>query len=231
MNNIKVIFMRHGESEWNQSNQFTGWQDVLLSKKGKKEAITAGKILKKNGFSFRHAYTSMLTRAICTLWYVLETLQEPWVPVEKSWKLNERHYGALEGLNKKKITDTYGEKQIQLWRRSFIHTPPSLEITDKRYPGYDRRYISLNKKDIPTSESLENTYNRVIPYWKNFILPMIKNKKNIIVVAHGNSLRALIKYLNNISHDNIINLNVSTGTPIVYEFSETLCPLNYYYLK
>ncbi|WP_075431920.1 2,3-diphosphoglycerate-dependent phosphoglycerate mutase [Buchnera aphidicola] len=231
MNKIKVIFMRHGESEWNQSNQFTGWQDVSLSEKGKQEASSAGRLLKKHGFSFNYAYTSMLSRAIYTLWHVLEVLDELWIPIKKSWKLNERHYGALEGLNKKKIQDTYSKEQIQLWRRSFIHTPPALNITDKRYPGYDRKYISLCENEIPKSESLENTYHRVIPYWKNIIIPMIKNKKNIIVVAHGNSLRALIKYLNNIDNDNIINLNISTGIPIVYEFSENLCPLNYYYLK
>ncbi|AEH39781.1 phosphoglycerate mutase [Buchnera aphidicola (Cinara tujafilina)] len=231
MNKIKVIFMRHGESEWNQSNQFTGWQDVLLSKKGIQEAQIAGKLLKKNGFFFDYAYTSMLSRAIYTLWYILKILKETWIPIKKSWQLNERHYGALEGLNKKKIRSIYSKEQIQLWRRSFLHTPPALDIKDTRYPGYDRRYITLNKNELPVSESLENTYNRVIPYWKNVILPTIKDKKKIIVVAHGNSLRALIKYLNNINNDNIINLNISTGAPIVYEFSDTLCPLNYYYLK
>lgn len=231
MSNIKVVFMRHGESEWNQLNQFTGWQDISLSKKGKQEALNAGKILKKNGFHFDQAYTSVLNRSINTLWCVLKVLRTLWVPVKKSWQLNERHYGALEGLNKKKVVIEYGAEQIKLWRRSFVHTPPHLEKKDSRYPGFDRRYSKIDKKNIPTSESLKDTSKRVIAYWNNVIIPKIKNNNKVIVIAHGNSLRALIKYLNNINQNDIIKLNISTGTPIVYEFSDNLKPLKYSYLQ
>lgn len=230
MNIKKVVLMRHGESKWNQLNQFTGWKDIKLSKKGKEEAKNAAEILKKNHFDFDIAYTSVLKRAIHTLWILLDRLDHSWIPVYKSWRLNERHYGALEGLNKATTVKKYGKKQVLLWRRSFSISPPSLNILENYDLKHDRKYKALQEIDLPKSESLEMTFNRVIPFWKNTIVPQIKKNKNIIIVAHGNSLRALIKHLNKINDIEIANLNISTGSPIVYEFSNEMKPLRYFYL-
>ncbi|VFP88313.1 2,3-bisphosphoglycerate-dependent phosphoglycerate mutase [Buchnera aphidicola (Cinara piceae)] len=230
MNIKKIILMRHGESKWNQLNKFTGWKDINLSKKGKKEALNAAKLLKKNHFSFDIAYTSVLKRAIKTTWIILDYLNHMWIPVYKSWKLNERNYGSLEGLNKEETTKKYGEKQVQLWRRSFTTLPPCLNTQEYNNLINNKKYKKLKKNEIPTSESLEKTFNRVIPFWKSKIIPQIKKNKNIIIIAHGNSLRALIKYLNKINDNDIINLDISTGSPIVYEFSSENKPIRYYYL-
>ncbi|ABJ90658.1 2,3-diphosphoglycerate-dependent phosphoglycerate mutase [Buchnera aphidicola] len=230
MKKKKIILMRHGESKWNKLNKFTGWQDIGLTKNGKKEAKLAAKLIKKNNFIFDIAYTSILKRAIYTLWIILKKTNQIWIPVYKSWKLNERNYGALEGLNKEKIKKKYGDEQVQLWRRSFTVCPPNLNISNKYHPIYDIKYKKLKKHELPTSESLEMTFNRVIPFWEFKILPQLEKNKNILIVAHGNSLRALIKYLGNISDSDIIDLDISTGKPLVYEFSNTNKPLKYYYL-
>ncbi|VFP78188.1 2,3-bisphosphoglycerate-dependent phosphoglycerate mutase [Buchnera aphidicola (Cinara cuneomaculata)] len=230
MNNKKIVLMRHGESQWNQLNQFTGWKDIKLSEKGKKEALYAAKLLKKNKFFFDIAYTSVLKRAIHTLWIILKKLNHMWIPVYKSWKLNERNYGSLEGLNKKETLKKYGKKQVQLWRRSFTECPPQKNFSEIQYIINNRKYKKLKKENIPYSESLEMTFNRVIPFWKSTIVPQMKKNKNIIIIAHGNSLRALIKYLNQINDIDIEKLDISTGSPIVYEFSQDIQPLNYYYL-
>ncbi|HMI76977.1 MAG TPA: 2,3-diphosphoglycerate-dependent phosphoglycerate mutase [Buchnera sp. (in: enterobacteria)] len=228
---IKLILIRHGESTWNKLNKFTGWKDVNLSIQGKIEAKLAGQLLKSKGFSFDYAYTSMLKRAIHTLWYILKDLNQSWIPVEKSWCLNERHYGSLQGLNKLETEKKYGSEQVKKWRRSFNTIPPKLALSDHRFPGNDIRYANLNNSQLPTAESLECTVKRVVPYWKNHILPNLKNNKKIIIVAHGNSLRALIKYLDNIDNDSILDLDIPTGTPIVYEFNEKYQPIKYFYLK
>lgn len=230
MKTTKIILMRHGESQWNQLNQFTGWQDPKLSKNGIIESIKAANKLKKNGFIFDLAYTSILKRAISTLWNILEVLDQLWIPVYKSWQLNERNYGALEGLNKEDTIKKYGLKQVTLWRRSFDISPPALESFDPRNPIYDKKYQLIKENNIPKTESLKDTMKRVIPYWENIILPELKNKKKIILVAHGNSLRALIKYLNNISDEDIVKFDIPTGSPIIYEFSKNIEPLKYFYL-
>ncbi|WP_343126361.1 2,3-diphosphoglycerate-dependent phosphoglycerate mutase [Buchnera aphidicola] len=225
-----IVLIRHGESKWNQLNQFTGWQDVDLSKNGKKEAyLAAQKIFQKKIF-FEISYTSVLKRAIHTLWIILKYLNQSWIPIQNHWKLNERNYGALEGLNKENILKKYGDKQIQLWRRSFKSLPPKLTQEDLRYPGYDKKYFFLKKKQLPLSESLEMTLKRVQQCWKDFIFPELKKKKNILIVAHGNSLRALIKYLNNMTDVEILNFEIPTGKPIIYEFSNNFIPLKYSYL-
>ncbi|VFP81487.1 2,3-diphosphoglycerate-dependent phosphoglycerate mutase [Buchnera aphidicola] len=230
MNIKKIILMRHGESKWNQLNKFTGWKDIKLSKRGKKEARDAAKLLKKNNFSFDIAFTSLLQRAIKTTYIILSYLNCMWIPVHKSWKLNERNYGSLEGLNKEETIKKYGKKQVQLWRRSFKIFPPSLNIKDFNNLKSDQKYKKLKENEIPTSESLEKTFNRVIPFWKSKIIPQLNKNKNIIIIAHGNSLRALIKYLNKINDTDITNLDISTGSPIIYEFSSENKPIRYYYL-
>lgn len=230
MSSTKLVLIRHGESEWNQENRFTGWTDVELSEKGRAEAQEAGKLLKEAGFSFDFAYTSVLKRAIHTLWGVLDQLDQAWLPVEKSWKLNERHYGALQGLDKSETAAKYGEDQVKLWRRGFAITPPALEKTDARYPGNDARYKGLTEAQLPLTESLALTIDRVVPYWKEVILPRVKSGERVIIAAHGNSLRALVKYLDNISDDAIIDLNIPTGVPLVYEFDENMKPIKNYYL-
>jgi len=227
----KLILMRHGESMWNKLNKFTGWKDIDLSIQGKQEAKLSGQLLKSKGFSFDYAYTSMLKRAIHTLWYILKDLNQSWIPIEKAWQLNEKHYGALQGLNKIETEKKYGAKQVQLWRRSFDTIPPKLALSDKRFPGNDPRYSTLNINQLPVSESLELTCKRVAPYWEKKILPNLKKNKKIIIVAHGNSLRALIKYLDNIDNNKILNLDIPTGTPIVYEFNEKYQPIRHFYLK
>ncbi|QCI23842.1 2,3-diphosphoglycerate-dependent phosphoglycerate mutase [Buchnera aphidicola (Macrosiphoniella sanborni)] len=231
MKNNKIILIRHGQSEWNELNKFTGWHDAKLSEKGKQEAKFAAFLLKTEKFSFDFAYTSVLKRAIHTLQYILDELNQNWLPVEKSWRLNERHYGALEGLNKDEVTKKYGEEQVLIWRRSFNIKPPQIDIQDKRFPGNDLRYANLNKSDIPIGESLENTAKRVIPYWNEVIYPKLKNNKKILIVAHGNSLRALIQYLNKINNQDIIELNIPTAKPIILEFDKNYSPTKWYYLK
>lgn len=226
----KIVLLRHGESEWNKENRFTGWTDVPLSEKGLLEAQSAGKVLKEKGFVFDKAYTSVLKRAIKTLWSVLEEMDLMWIPVENSWKLNERHYGALQGLNKAETAARYGDEQVKIWRRSYETRPPLLEKSDKRYPGNDPRYAGLEEKEIPLGECLADTVARVIPYWERHIAPQIKAGRNLIIVAHGNSIRAMVKYLDNVSDKEILELNIPTGIPLVYELDKELNPIRHYYL-
>ncbi|MDD3064779.1 MAG: 2,3-diphosphoglycerate-dependent phosphoglycerate mutase [Endomicrobiaceae bacterium] len=226
----KIVLIRHGESTWNKENRFTGWTDVDLSEKGVQEAITAGQQLKKDGFDFDLAYTSVLKRAIKTLNNVLEQMDLLWIPVKKSWTLNERHYGILQGLNKSEMAKQYGEEKVKMWRRSYDIPPEPLAESDPRYAGNDKRYKDLDKKDIPLTECLKDTVARVLPFWNSEIVPNIKAGKKIIIAAHGNSLRALIKYLDNISDGDIVNLNLPTAMPLVYELDENLKPVKSYYV-
>ncbi len=226
----KVVLLRHGESEWNKLNLFTGWTDVDLSEKGIEEAHQAGRVLKQEGYTFDIAFTSVLKRAIKTLYIALEEMDLMWIPVIKSWRLNERHYGALQGLNKAETAEKYGMEKVKLWRRSYDVPPPPLDENDERYPGKDPRYKDLDKKDIPLTESLKLTVERFLPYWHETIAPTIKSGKKVIIAAHGNSLRALVKYLDNISDEDIVELNIPTGIPLVYELDENLKPINHYYL-
>jgi 2,3-bisphosphoglycerate-dependent phosphoglycerate mutase len=227
---IKLVLLRHGESEWNRENRFTGWYDVDLSDKGEKESRSAGALLKKEGFVFDIAYTSVLKRAIRTLWNVLDGMDLLWIPVTKDWRLNERHYGALQGLNKAETAQQHGEEQVLVWRRSYDTPPPPLEKTDSRYPGNDPRYAALAEDDVPLTECLKDTVSRVLPFWLEEIAPEIKAGKKVIIAAHGNSLRALVKYLDSISDEDIVGLNIPTGVPLVYELDDDLKPLNSYYL-
>ena len=224
---IKLVLVRHGESVWNKENKFTGWTDVELSDNGIKEAIDAGKILKEKGFSFDIAFTSVLKRANDTLTYILKELNEDNIEIRRSWRLNERHYGALQGLNKDEMRAKYGEEQVHIWRRSYDVQPPALNNKDERYLEMKNKYVEY----VPHTECLKDTVERVIPYWNSDILPMIKGGKNVIIVAHGNSLRGLIKYLDNISDEEIINLEIETGNPICYELNDELIPIKHYYLK
>ncbi|MXP56297.1 2,3-diphosphoglycerate-dependent phosphoglycerate mutase [Pantoea sp. Mhis] len=230
MHTTKLVLIRHGESEWNKENRFTGWYDVDLSDKGRNEAKIAGKLL-KDKFIFNYAYTSLLKRAIHTLWYILDELDLAWLPVEKTWRLNERHYGALQGLNKTETIEKYGDKQVQKWRRGFMDLPPALNSNNQHYSGYDQRYESISNEQLPTTESLALTMNRVIPFWEKNIFPRIKNNEQIIIVAHGNSLRALIKHIDHINEDKISELNIPTGIPIVYFFNKNFVPIKHYYLN
>ncbi|AJS60508.1 2,3-diphosphoglycerate-dependent phosphoglycerate mutase [Paenibacillus sp. IHBB 10380] len=227
---FKVILVRHGESVWNEENRFTGWTDVDLTKKGVLEAIKAGKLLREHNYSFDIAYTSVLKRAIKTLDYILEETDLLWIPIIKSWKLNERHYGALQGLNKQETAIKYGEEQVMIWRRSFDVPPLPITAEDDRYPKRDLRYKELTDLEIPLGESLETTIERVIPYWEQEIIPQIKAGKHVMIVAHGNSLRALMKYIENISSEDIMDLNIPTGVPIVYELDDNLKPLERHFL-
>jgi len=227
---IKLVLIRHGESVWNNENRFTGWTDVDLSENGLIEARKAGQILKKNGYTFDLAYTSVLKRAIRTLWIVLHEMDLMWIPVYKSWKLNERHYGALQGLNKAETAQKYGDEQVHKWRRYVDVRPPELLKTDDRYPGMEPKYKALREEEIPTTESLEDTVKRVMVEWFQEILPQIKQGKKVIISAHGNTLRALVKHLDNISSDNIVSLNIPTGIPLVYELDDNLKPIRHYYL-
>ncbi|MDD5583996.1 MAG: 2,3-diphosphoglycerate-dependent phosphoglycerate mutase [Candidatus Omnitrophica bacterium] len=222
---IKLVLLRHGESIWNLENRFTGWTDVGLSDKGTKEAHTAATWLLKEGFSFDIAYTSVLKRAIKTLWIVLEDMDLMWIPVQNSWRLNERHYGALQGLNKLEMVEKYGEQQVLIWRRSYDTQPPALTADDERSPAKDPRYRSLKKEEIPLTECLKDTVARFLPYWHNTIAPTLKEGKRVIIAAHGNSLRALVKYLDDISDKEIVSLNIPTGIPLVYELDDNLKPL------
>ncbi len=226
----KLVLLRHGESEWNKLNLFTGWTDVDLTEKGVTEARSAGKILKENGFEFDIAFVSVLKRALRTLWLCLEGMDQLWIPWEKSWRLNERHYGALQGLNKADTAAKYGEDKVLIWRRSFDTPPPALEKTDERYPGNLRVYNDVAEKDLPLTESLKDTIARFLPYWHERIAPTVKEGKNVIIAAHGNSLRALVKYLDDMSEEEILKLNIPTGIPLVYELDDNLKPIKHYYL-
>ena len=227
---FKLVLLRHGESEWNKSNRFTGWTDVDLSHKGMAEAVSASYLLRKEGYSFDVAYTSVLKRAIRTLWLVLDGIDRLWIPVYKSWRLNERHYGALQGLNKAQTVAQYGEEQVHLWRRGYSTRPDSLEKTDSRWPGGDPRYANLKPSEIPLCESLEDTVTRMLPYWHEEIVPAIKSGKRVLIAAHGNSLRALVKHLDCVSDQDITALDIPTGIPLVYELDENLKPLRHFYL-
>jgi 2,3-bisphosphoglycerate-dependent phosphoglycerate mutase len=226
----KLVLVRHGESAWNKENRFTGWTDVDLSEQGVEEAREGGRVLKAEGYTFDLAYTSVLKRAIRTLWLVLDEMDLMWIPVTRDWRLNERHYGALQGLNKSETAAKFGEDQVKIWRRSYDVPPPVLEITDPRYPGNDRRYAGLSKKELPLTECLKDTVARVLPWWHECLAPQIRAGKRVLVAAHGNSLRALVKYLDNIPEDAIVNLNIPTAMPLVYELDGDLKPIKNYYL-
>ena len=228
---IKLVLVRHGQSMWNLENRFTGWTDVELSEQGIKEAKEAGKVLKEKGFSFDVAYTSVLKRANDTLGYILEELGEQDIPVKKSWRLNERHYGALQGLNKDETREKYGEEQVLLWRRSTDVRPPALSKDDERYPGNDSKYSELKEEELPTTENLIDTIERVMVYWNSNIVKDLKAGKKVIIAAHGNSLRGLIKYLDNMTDEEVIKLELQTGNPICYELDDNLRPIRHYYLK
>ncbi len=226
----KLVMARHGESLWNKENRFTGWVDIDLSEKGKEEAKKAGQTLKKEGYTFDIAYTSVLKRAIRTLWTILDEMDLMWIPVVRSWRLNERMYGALQGLNKSEMAAKHGEEQVLIWRRSYDVPPPSLTKDDPMYPGKDPRYKDLKENEIPLTECLKDTVARVMPYWNETIAPMIKSGKKVLIAAHGNSLRALVKYLDNVSDKDIVNMNIPTGIPLVYELDNNLKPLKKYYI-
>ncbi len=230
MSIYKLVLVRHGESDWNKENRFTGWTDVDLSDKGKLEAKEGGVVLKKEGYTFDIAYTSVLKRAIRTLWTILDELDLMWIPVVRSWRLNERHYGDLQGLNKSETAAKFGEDQVLVWRRSYDIPPPPLKKNDPRYPGFDRRYKELKENELPLTESLKETVARFLPYWHEVIAPTIKQGKKVLIAAHGNSLRALVKHLDNVSEKDIVSLNIPTGIPLVYELDENLKPIKHYYL-
>ena len=223
----KLVLLRHGESEWNRENRFTGWVDVDLSPKGLEEARAAGRLLRAEGYRFELAFTSVLRRAIRTLWIALDELDQMWLPQEKHWRLNERHYGALQGLNKAEMTAKFGEQQVLAWRRSYDTPPPPLSADDERYEGRDPRYAGI---EVPRSECLKDTVARVLPYWNSAIAPAIRGGKRVLIAAHGNSLRALIKYLDDVSDQKIVEENVPTGIPLVYELDQHLKPVKHYYL-
>jgi len=226
----KLVLLRHGESVWNKENLFTGWTDVGLSEKGIQEATEAGRVLRAEGYVFDVAYTSVLKRAIKTLWIALEQMDLMWIPVLNHWRLNERHYGALQGLNKVAMVDKFGAEQVKLWRRSYDVPPPALDPNDERSPAKDPRYAALDPKDIPLAECLKDTVARVLPYWHETIAPAVKSGQRLIVTAHGNSMRALVKYLDNIPDEEIVGVNIPTGIPLVYEFDDDLTPIRHYYL-
>ena len=226
----KLVLVRHGQSTWNLENRFTGWTDVDLTDLGKAEALEAGKLLKDGGYDFDIAYTSVLKRAIKTLGIVQDVMNLDWLPVVRAWQLNERHYGSLQGLNKAEMAEKFGEVQVKVWRRSYDVPPPALELTDERHPKFDRRYASLTPEQLPATESLKITLERVLPYWTSTLAPEIKSGKRVLVVAHGNSIRALVKYLDNISEAEITELNIPTGLPLVYELDGDLKPIKNYYL-
>lgn len=226
----KLVLLRHGESIWNKENLFTGWYDVDLSEQGKVEAKRAGELLKAEGFTFDVAYTSVLKRAIRTAWLALDELDLLWIPVDRSWRLNERHYGALQGLNKAQTAAKYGDEQVLIWRRSYDVPPPPLDESDPRYPGADPRYAGLSKDELPKTECLKDTVERFLPYWEQTIAPAVKSGKKVLIAAHGNSLRALVKYLDGISDEDIVGLNIPTGVPLVYELDSNLKPIKHYYL-
>jgi len=227
---MKVVLLRHGESDWNKQNRFTGWTDVDLSEKGIAEAKEGARVLKEQGYTFDIAYTSVLKRAIRTLWIVMDEMDLMWIPVFRSWRLIDRHYGALQGLNKAETAEKYGEAQVKVWRRSYDIRPPALEPTDPRYPGFDPRYKTLSQQELPLTECLKDTVERFLPYWHEVIAPAVKTGQRVLIAAHGNSLRALVKYLDNIPEQDIVELNIPTGMPLVYELDQDLKPLRSYYL-
>jgi 2,3-bisphosphoglycerate-dependent phosphoglycerate mutase len=228
----KLVLVRHGESTWNMKevNRFTGWTDVDLSDRGIQEAKNGAKLLVENGYTFDVAFTSVLKRAIKTLWIIMEDMDLMWIPVHNSWRLNERHYGALQGLNKKETAELHGDDQVHIWRRSYDIPPPPLDVSDARYPGFDPRYVGLSEAELPRTESLKDTVARMLPYWHSTIAPVVRSGKRVLVAAHGNSLRALVKYLDNVSDKDIPDLNIPTGQPLVYELDENLKPIRSYYL-
>jgi 2,3-bisphosphoglycerate-dependent phosphoglycerate mutase len=226
----KIVLVRHGESVWNKENRFTGWTDVDLSAQGLQEAAEGGDLLRKEGWQFDVAYTSVLKRAIRTLWIILDRMDLMWIPVIRSWRLNERHYGALQGLNKAEMASKFGDDQVLVWRRSYDVPPPALEKSDERCPGRDRRYAGLSPSELPLTECLKDTVARVLPFWHDTLAPAVKSGKRVLVAAHGNSLRAMVKYLDNVSDKDIVGLNIPTGVPLVYELDANLKPLKHYYL-
>ncbi len=226
----RLVLLRHGESTWNRENRFTGWTDVDLSEKGREEAREAGRLMAAEKFEFDVAHTSVLKRAIRTLWISLDEMDLMWIPVHRTWRLNERHYGALQGLNKAETAAKHGEAQVKIWRRSYDSPPPPLTAEDPRHPSRDRRYASLSKQELPLTESLKDTVARFLPYWHEAIAPSIKHGQRVLIAAHGNSLRALVKYLDNVPEDEIVELNIPTGVPLVYLLNEDLKPLQKYYL-
>jgi 2,3-bisphosphoglycerate-dependent phosphoglycerate mutase len=227
---VKIVLLRHGESDWNKQNRFTGWTDVDLSEEGLAEARRAGRTLKAEGYVFDVAFTSVLKRAIRTLWIALDEMDQMWIPVVNSWRLNERHYGALQGLDKAETAAKFGEDQVKIWRRSYDVPPPALTADDPRYPGHDPRYQGLPAADLPLAESLKDTVARFLPCWHETIAPAVRAGTRVVIAAHGNSLRALVKYLDGISDDEIVGLNIPTGVPLVYELDDELRPLQHYYL-
>jgi 2,3-bisphosphoglycerate-dependent phosphoglycerate mutase len=227
---FRLVLIRHGESVWNKENRFTGWTDVDLSERGREEAVEAGRLLKTEGFVFDVAYTSLLKRAIRTLWIALSELDMMWIPVHGSWRLNERHYGALQGLNKAETAARHGEAQVKIWRRSYDIPPPPLSPDDPQHPSRDRRYADLSASELPLTESLKDTVARFVPYWQSTIAPDIKAGQRVLIAAHGNSLRALVKHLENISEQKIVDVNIPTGIPLVYELDAALQPVKNYYL-
>jgi 2,3-bisphosphoglycerate-dependent phosphoglycerate mutase len=226
----KLVLLRHGESDWNRENRFTGWTDVDLSAAGIEEAHRAGRALRERGFTFDAAYTSLLKRAIRTLWIVLDEMDLMWIPVTRSWRLNERHYGALQGLNKAETAAQHGEEQVKVWRRSYDIPPPALDPSDPRFPGHDRRYADLDADDLPRTESLKDTVARFLPYWNRAIAPAVADGRRVLIAAHGNSLRALVKHLDGVSDADIVGLNIPTGVPLVYELDDDLRPVRHEYL-
>ena len=225
-----LVLIRHGESTWNQENRFTGWTDVDLNEKGLREAKAAGKLLKKEGYSFYRSFLSVLKRALRTNWIILDELDELWIPIERSWRLNERHYGSLQGLNKEETAVKFGDDQVLIWRRSYDVPPPALEKSDERFPGHDRRYKDVSEADLPLTECLKDTVDRVLPYWHSEIAPAVKRGEKVLVTAHGNTLRAMVKYFDNLSEEEVLALNIPTGIPLVYELDGDLKPIRHYYL-
>ncbi len=228
---LKLVLLRHGQSLWNLENKFTGWTDVDLSDQGAREAREAGRLLHAAGYAFDVAFTSVLKRAIRTLWMVLDELDQMWIPVHRAWRLNERHYGALQGLDKKATAEKYGAQQVQIWRRSYSTSPPALDEQDPRYPGLDPRYRDLRSEELPRTESLQDTLARVLPCWHDIIVPQLQQGRRAIIAAHGNSLRALVKHLDGIADEDIVKLEIPTGRPLVYELDESLQACRHYYLE
>lgn len=226
----KLVLLRHGESQWNLENRFTGWHDVNLTEQGEREGKEAGRLLREEGFAFDMAYCSVLTRAIRTLWLALTEMDQVWIPVHREWRLNERHYGSLQGLNKAETAQKYGDEQVLVWRRSYDIPPPPMNKEDEGYAGNDRRYAHLSESDLPLSECLQDTVERFLPLWENIIAPQIKSGKQVLIAAHGNSLRALIKYLDDVTDEDILGMNVPTGMPLVYELDENMKPISRQYL-
>jgi 2,3-bisphosphoglycerate-dependent phosphoglycerate mutase len=226
----KIVLIRHGESDWNREDRFTGWTDVDLSDKGRGEAKLAGKLLKEGDFHFDIAYTSVLKRAVRTLWIVLDEMDLMWLPVRDDWRLNERHYGALQGLNKAETAVKFGDAQVKIWRRSYDVPPPPLEKSDPRYPGHDRRYADLSATELPLTESLKDTVARFLPFWHDTLAPAVRSGQRVLVAAHGNSIRAMVKFLDGVSDDDIVGVNIPTGVPLVYELDANLKPIKHYYL-